>query len=56
MATYLVVYRADTERGTAPISLFPMNVKPAGFSGTLRAVYMSTHMVIKKDYRKKKKS
>ena len=49
MATYLVVFRADTERGTAPFSTFSIDVKPAGFSETLRAFNMSAYGLIKKD-------
>ena len=44
----LAIVRADTDRGTAPISLFPIDVKPAGFSGTLYTFNMSVYGLIKK--------
>ena len=44
----LAIVRADTDRGTAPLSLFPIDVKPAGFSGTLYTFNMSVYGLIKR--------
>ena len=51
----LCSFRADTERGTAPFSTFSIDVKPGGFSETLRAFNMGAYGLIKKDKSEKKK-
>ena len=55
MALNLVVIRADTDRGTAPISTLSPGVRPAGFSGTLRAFDMKRARANKKGLIQKKK-